>query len=182
MLVRPSYVLGGRAMVIAYDLKTVEEYVAQAAMLATGGTLRPILIDQFLEDAIEVDVDALADGTDVVIAGNHGAHRGSGNSFRRFFVRDAGGIAIGFGEEPHSRIHGEIGARAERDRRDERAVCDSARRGLRAGSESAGFADDSVCEQGDRSAAGESCGAIDDGTKVAGNEIAAFAFEWRRRN
>ena len=69
VLVRPSYVLGGRAMVIAYDLKTVDEYVAQAAMLATGGTLRPILIDQFLEDAIEVDVDALADGTDVVIAG-----------------------------------------------------------------------------------------------------------------
>ena len=69
VLVRPSYVLGGRAMVIAYDLKTVEEYVAQAALLASGGTLRPILIDQFLEDAIEVDVDALADGTDVVIAG-----------------------------------------------------------------------------------------------------------------
>src|SRR5271155_1954169 len=69
VLVRPSYVLGGRAMVIAYDLKTVEEYVAQAALLATGGTLRPILIDQFLEDAIEVDVDALADGTNVVIAG-----------------------------------------------------------------------------------------------------------------
>ncbi len=69
VLVRPSYVLGGRAMVIAYDLKTVEEYVGQAALLASGGTLRPILIDQFLEDAIEVDVDALADGTDVVIAG-----------------------------------------------------------------------------------------------------------------
>jgi carbamoyl-phosphate synthase large subunit len=69
VLVRPSYVLGGRAMVIAYDLKTVDEYVAQAALMAAGGTLRPILIDQFLEDAIEVDVDALADGTDVVISG-----------------------------------------------------------------------------------------------------------------
>ncbi|HXW62389.1 MAG TPA: carbamoyl-phosphate synthase large subunit, partial [Candidatus Acidoferrales bacterium] len=70
VLVRPSYVLGGRAMVIAYDLKTVEEYVAHAALMAGGsGGLRPILIDQFLEDAIEVDVDALADGTDVVIAG-----------------------------------------------------------------------------------------------------------------
>src|SRR6202167_373194 len=70
VLVRPSYVLGGRAMVIAYDLKTGEEYVAQAALMAgSGSTLRPILIDQFLEDAIEVDVDALADGTDAVIAG-----------------------------------------------------------------------------------------------------------------
>ena len=70
VLVRPSYVLGGRAMVIAYDLKTVEEYVAQAAQI--GGAAdpkRPILIDQFLEDATEVDVDALADGEDVVIGG-----------------------------------------------------------------------------------------------------------------
>ena len=70
VLVRPSYVLGGRAMVIAYDLKTVEEYVAQAALIGSGSDpKRPILIDQFLEDATEVDVDALADGEDVVIAG-----------------------------------------------------------------------------------------------------------------
>jgi len=70
VLVRPSYVLGGRAMVIAYDLKTVEEYVAQAARIESAlGPKRPILIDQFLEDAVEVDVDALADGADVVIAG-----------------------------------------------------------------------------------------------------------------
>jgi carbamoyl-phosphate synthase large subunit len=70
VLVRPSYVLGGRAMVIAYDLKTVEEYVAQAAQIGTASDpKRPILIDQFLEDATEVDVDALADGQDVVIAG-----------------------------------------------------------------------------------------------------------------
>ncbi|MGH9726765.1 MAG: ATP-grasp domain-containing protein, partial [Candidatus Acidiferrales bacterium] len=70
VLVRPSYVLGGRAMVIAYDLKTVEEYVAQAALIGNASDpRRPILIDQFLEDATEVDVDALADGEDVVIAG-----------------------------------------------------------------------------------------------------------------
>src|SRR3989442_6682206 len=66
VLVRPSYVLGGRAMVIAYDLNTVQEYVAQAALM---GPARPVLIDQFLEAATEVDVDALADGSDVVIAG-----------------------------------------------------------------------------------------------------------------
>jgi carbamoyl-phosphate synthase large subunit len=70
LLVRPSYVLGGRAMVIAYDLKTVEEYVTQAVQIGTASDpKRPILIDQFLEDATEVDVDALADGDDVVIAG-----------------------------------------------------------------------------------------------------------------
>jgi carbamoyl-phosphate synthase large subunit len=66
VLVRPSYVLGGRAMVIAYDLQTVQEYVAQAALM---GPARPVLIDQFLEDATEVDVDALADGDTVVIGG-----------------------------------------------------------------------------------------------------------------
>ena len=70
VLVRPSYVLGGRAMVIAYDLKTVEDYVTRAVLLGTASDpKRPILIDQFLEDAIEVDVDALADGEDIVIAG-----------------------------------------------------------------------------------------------------------------
>jgi carbamoyl-phosphate synthase large subunit len=70
VLVRPSYVLGGRAMVIAYDLKTVEEYVIQATQIGgVSGPKRPILIDQFLENATEVDVDALADGETVVIAG-----------------------------------------------------------------------------------------------------------------
>ncbi|MBI1749812.1 MAG: carbamoyl-phosphate synthase large subunit [Acidobacteria bacterium] len=66
VLVRPSYVLGGRAMVIAYDAETVRNYVAQAALM---GSARPVLIDQFLEDATEVDVDALCDGETVVIGG-----------------------------------------------------------------------------------------------------------------
>ncbi len=66
VLVRPSYVLGGRAMVIAYDLQTVRDYVAQAALM---GPARPVLIDQFLEEATEVDVDALADGENVIIGG-----------------------------------------------------------------------------------------------------------------
>ncbi len=66
VLVRPSYVLGGRAMVIAYDLNTVQEYVAHAALM---GPAKPVLIDQFLEEATEVDVDALADGEDVIIGG-----------------------------------------------------------------------------------------------------------------
>ena len=66
VLVRPSYVLGGRAMVIAYDIKTVQEYVAQAALM---GPAKPVLIDQFLEEATEVDVDAVSDGEDLVIGG-----------------------------------------------------------------------------------------------------------------
>ena len=66
VLVRPSYVLGGRAMEIAYDDASLAEYLARAAAAATAG---PVLIDHYLEDAFEVDVDALADGERVVIAG-----------------------------------------------------------------------------------------------------------------
>src|SRR3954451_9395273 len=66
VLVRPSYVLGGRAMVIAYDAAAVSHYMTQAVEYSHD---RPILIDHFLEDAVEVDVDALSDGQDVVIAG-----------------------------------------------------------------------------------------------------------------
>ena len=66
VLVRPSYVLGGRAMVIAYDAATVESYMRDAVVYSQD---RPILVDRFLENAIEVDVDALCDGHDVVIGG-----------------------------------------------------------------------------------------------------------------
>ncbi|MDR3699952.1 MAG: carbamoyl-phosphate synthase large subunit [Candidatus Sulfopaludibacter sp.] len=66
VLVRPSYVLGGRAMVIAYDEEMVRQYMREAV---TFSQERPVLVDRFLEDATEVDVDALADGDDVLIAG-----------------------------------------------------------------------------------------------------------------
>src|SRR5437660_1629759 len=66
VLVRPSYVLGGRAMVIAYDEESVIRYMKEAVEYSQD---RPVLIDHFLEDAIEVDVDALCDGEDVVIGG-----------------------------------------------------------------------------------------------------------------
>jgi len=66
VLVRPSYVLGGRAMVIAYDDESVVRYMKEAVEYSQR---RPVLVDHFLEDAIEVDVDALSDGEDVVIGG-----------------------------------------------------------------------------------------------------------------
>ncbi len=66
VLVRPSYVLGGRAMVIAYDEETVRRYMREAVVFSQE---RPVLIDRFLQDAVEVDVDALCDGDDVLIAG-----------------------------------------------------------------------------------------------------------------
>src|SRR5712672_3321678 len=66
VLVRPSYVLGGRAMVIAYDDESVVRYMKEAVEYSQQ---RPVLVDHFLEDAVEVDVDALSDGEDVVIGG-----------------------------------------------------------------------------------------------------------------
>ena len=66
VVVRPSYVLGGRAMEIAHGEDALERYVEQSAK--AGGSA-PILIDRFLQDAVEVDVDALSDGRDVFIAG-----------------------------------------------------------------------------------------------------------------
>ncbi|MCY3004609.1 MAG: carbamoyl-phosphate synthase large subunit [Planctomycetota bacterium] len=65
-LVRPSFVLGGRAMEICYDNSQFDRFIAEAFVVAQG---QPVLIDRFLEDAIEVDVDAVSDGTDVVIMG-----------------------------------------------------------------------------------------------------------------
>ncbi|MDA1314342.1 MAG: carbamoyl-phosphate synthase large subunit [Acidobacteria bacterium] len=66
VLVRPSYVLGGRAMVIAYDEATVDSYMRQAVIYSQE---RPVLVDRFLENATEVDVDALSDGDEVLIGG-----------------------------------------------------------------------------------------------------------------
>ncbi len=66
VLVRPSYVLGGRAMEIVYSTDQLVDYISRSADVTVG---HPILVDQFLEDAFEFDVDALCDGTEVKIAG-----------------------------------------------------------------------------------------------------------------
>jgi len=66
VLVRPSYVLGGRGMEIVYDDATLEAYFQRAIQASPD---HPVLIDRFIEDAFEADVDALSDGTDVVIGG-----------------------------------------------------------------------------------------------------------------
>ena len=66
LLVRPSYVLGGRGMAIVYDANQLETYMTQAAQISPD---HPIYLDKFLEGAIEVDLDALCDGTDIYIGG-----------------------------------------------------------------------------------------------------------------
>jgi len=66
VLVRPSYVLGGRAMEICYDQQSLVRYMTEAVDVSPD---KPVLIDRFLEDAIEVDVDAISDGVDTVVGG-----------------------------------------------------------------------------------------------------------------
>jgi carbamoyl-phosphate synthase large subunit len=66
VLVRPSYVLGGRGMEIVYDEAGLGAYIAKATDIATD---HPVLVDRFLDDSIEIDVDALYDGTDLYLGG-----------------------------------------------------------------------------------------------------------------
>ena len=66
VLVRPSYVLGGRGMQIVYNDEALETYIANATEVSEE---RPVLVDRFLDDAVEIDVDALYDGTDLYIGG-----------------------------------------------------------------------------------------------------------------
>ena len=66
ILLRPSFVLGGRGMFIVYDMKSLKNVVREAFDVAPG---RPVLLDKFLEDAIEMDVDCISDGTTTVVGG-----------------------------------------------------------------------------------------------------------------
>ena len=66
VLVRPSYVLGGRGMEIVYDERSLRNYIERATEITSD---HPVLVDRFLDNAIEIDVDALCDGTDVYLAG-----------------------------------------------------------------------------------------------------------------
>ena len=66
LVVRPSYVLGGRAMEIVYNESELRRYMREAVSVSNDS---PVLLDRFLDDAIEVDIDAICDGKDVLIGG-----------------------------------------------------------------------------------------------------------------
>jgi len=69
VLVRPSYVLGGRGMEIVYDAPTLDDYFVRVADQAIIGPDAPLLVDRFLDEAVEIDVDALYDGTELYVGG-----------------------------------------------------------------------------------------------------------------
>jgi carbamoyl-phosphate synthase large subunit len=83
LMIRPSYVLGGRAMKIILDDEMLSEYVTKAVGVSPD---RPLLLDKFLEDAIESEADAISDGTDVR-SGCNAAYRICRDPFRRFCMR-----------------------------------------------------------------------------------------------
>ncbi len=166
LVMRPSNVLGGRAMEIIHEQADLERYMRDAQeMSKTYPERMPILLDRFLDDAIEVDVDAVSDGKDVVIGGimehieQAGVHSGdSACSLPPF------SLSAGFAGRTAPPDCGD-GKCAERGRADECAVRDPdrqerGRRGICAGSESARVAHRAVRVQGDRSAAGENRGAL----------------------
>ena len=146
VLVRPSFVLGGRAMELVYHAEDLRRYMRSAIEVSPR---RPVLVDRFLEDAIEVDVDCIADGEMAVIGAimehieEAGIHSGDSACVIPTFSlsRDA--------RRDHERDQSD-GEGAQRARTDERAVRDQGRQTLRARGEPARLAHRAVCEQGDR--------------------------------
>ena len=161
LVVRPSYVLGGRAMAIVYDM-------ARARPLHDARRRRrrpdhPILIDKFLEDAVELDVDAVADSTGAVVIGGimeHIEEAGIHSGDSSCVVPPYQGRRAARRADP--RLHAPDRPGAQGRRPDERAVRDQGRHGLRARSEPARVADGAVPVEGDRRAARQGRGARDD--------------------
>ena len=110
VLVRPSYVLGGRAMVIAYDAEAVARYMREAVEYSQE---RPVLVDHFLENAVEVDVDALCDSRRRGHRRNHAAHRRGRHPLRRLVVRAARGRHPRRNSRHAARLHAQAGAGVE---------------------------------------------------------------------
>ncbi len=135
VLVRPSFVLGGRAMELVYNAEDLRRYMQSAIEVSSD---RPVLVDRFLEDAIEVDVDCIADGETSVIGAimehieQAGIHSGdSACVIPTLFLAGQSAGANPIGDESD-------GARTPGPRPDERPVRGERRRSLRARSEPAG--------------------------------------------
>ncbi len=166
LIVRPSYVLGGRAMEIVYEEEDLRTYMREAVKVSNES---PVLLDRFLDLAIEVDVDAICDGQDVLIGGimehveQAGVHSGDSS------------CSLPPASLPHE-IQDEIRAQTRRDgagayrrRSHERAVRDPERGRLRARGESARLAHRALRLQGDRAAARQDRGARDGGPQARGS-------------
>ena len=191
VLVRPSYVLGGRAMQIVHDVNQLASAMAELAgfgSLAREGGLsaeRPVLIDRFLEDAVEVDVDAVRDVTgEVLDRRRHGARGGGRRALRRLGVRDPAPDVAVLGRRGDRGVH-------HGDRRaprgawvHQRAVRGDGHDGLRDRGQPASQQDGAVRRQGNGRATGEGGDAGDarsDAGRAARRGAAADLRAARRR-
>ncbi len=160
LVVRPSYVLGGRAMEIVHDGRDLERYMREAVKVSNDS---PVLLDRFLDDAIEVDVDCIADGERVLIGGvmehieQAGVHSGdSACSLPPYSLSPASIDELKRQTEQMARALNVVGlmnvqfAIQTHERRND---------GLRARSQSARVAHRAVRVEGDRQAAGQDCSA-----------------------
>ena len=151
VLVRPSYVLGGRAMAVVTDESQLQGFVEKAFEAAPG---QPLLIDQFMEDAYEIDVDALADGERVVIGAimqhieEAGVH--SGDSACVLPPYKVSAYHLDFVRDYTERLGLALNVRGS----DERAVRHQGRRRLRVGGQPARLAHGALRQQSHRLAAG----------------------------
>ena len=165
LVVRPSYVLGGRAMEVVHDRRDLERYMREAVKVSNDS---PVLLDRFLNDAIEVDVDALCDGENVVIGGimehieQAGVHSGdSACSLPPYSLSEP--IQQELRRQTAAMAHG-----LNRRRAHERAVRDPGRPHLRAGGQSARVAHGAVRVEGNRPAAREDRRPLHGRTEAAG--------------
>ena len=160
VLVRPSYVLGGRGMEIVYDDCALEGYIARATAISPQ---HPVLVDRFIDDAVEIDVDAIFDGEELFLGGvmehieEAGIHSGDSScALPPITLGDRG-------DRPHPRGHRGDRARGRRPGSDQHPVRHRVGRPLRARGQPAGEPDGAVRVQGHRHPAGQGRGAGDDG-------------------
>ena len=186
LVVRPSYVLGGRAMQIIREENQLSDYLLGTLPELVPGDVKarypndktgqintvlgtnPLLFDRYLSDAIEIDVDCLCDGKDTFIVGimehieEAGIHSGDSACSLPPHSLDAADDHRARAANPRA------GARARRGRPDERAVRHQGRRHLRARSQPARLAHGAVRRQGDRHAGGEDRSAADGRREASG--------------
>ena len=120
VMVRPSYVLGGRSMQIVYDESSLLEYMESAVKASPK---HPVLIDKYLSDAIEVDADAISDGTNVVVAGIMEHIEEAGSAFGGLGLFVAALFARSESGRRDSPTNEGVGFGARRDRPDECTIC-----------------------------------------------------------
>ena len=160
VVIRPSYVLGGRAMEIVHDMAGLKRYMGSAVKVSGKN---PVLIDSYLQDAIEVDVDAVSRRHRRLCRRHHGAYRGSRHPFRRQRLRPAAVLA-GIRRGRRHRASGQDAGRgAGGGRADERAVRGQGHPGLHPGGQPAGQPHRAVRRQGDRHRHRQDRGAGDGG-------------------